>query len=127
MALPASLETPSPLCPALGPRADLHALPNRRFDVAPARSNTKAPPFTIFRDSMTRLHGSLPTLEDGISARVAVVEPTGLDTMLVVRRGDDEMVAMFRERHEFTPGQTVHLRPRAEHAHLFDTESGKSI
>ena len=24
---PASLETPSPLCPALGPRADLHARP----------------------------------------------------------------------------------------------------
>ena len=61
-ALPASLETPSPLCPALRPRADLHALPTRRFGVAPARSNTKAPPFTFLRDSMTRLHGSLPTL-----------------------------------------------------------------
>lgn len=66
-ALPASLETSSPLCPALGPRADLHALPKRRFGVAPARSNTKAPPFTLFRDSMTRLRGSLPTLEGSIT------------------------------------------------------------
>ncbi len=66
-ALPASLETPSPLCPALRPRADLHALPIRRFGVAPARSNTKAPPFSFLRDSMTRLYGSLPTLEGSIS------------------------------------------------------------
>ena len=66
-ALPASLKTPSPLCPALRPRADLHARPLRRFGVAPARSNTKAPPFTFFRDSMTRLYGSLPTLEGSIT------------------------------------------------------------
>ena len=43
-ALPASLETPSPLCPALRPRADLHARPSRRFGVAPAIPRTKAPP-----------------------------------------------------------------------------------
>jgi len=67
MALPASLETPSPLCPALGPRADLHALPIRRFGVAPARCNTKAPPISLLRGSMTRLHGSLPTLNGTIA------------------------------------------------------------
>jgi hypothetical protein len=66
-ALPASLKTPSPLCPALGSRADLHALPMRRFGAAPARSNTKAPPFAFLRDSMTRLYGSLPTLNGTIS------------------------------------------------------------
>ena len=66
-ALPASLETPSPLCPALRPRADPHAVPRRRFGVAPARSTTKAAPFAFFRDSMTRLHGSLPTLNGTIS------------------------------------------------------------
>jgi hypothetical protein len=43
-ALPASLETPLPLCPALRPRADLHARPLRRFSVAPAIITTKAPP-----------------------------------------------------------------------------------
>ena len=47
-ALPASLKTPLPLCPALRSRADLHALPIRRFGIAPATSNTKAPPFILF-------------------------------------------------------------------------------
>jgi hypothetical protein len=66
-ALPASLETPSPLCPALRPRADLHSRPLRRFGVAPVVPRTKAPPLYHFRDSITRIHGSLPTLEDAIS------------------------------------------------------------
>ncbi len=41
----ASLKTPSPLCRALRPRADLHAKPLRRFGVVPAITNTKTPPF----------------------------------------------------------------------------------
>jgi len=42
-ALPASLKTPTLLCRALRPRADLHARPLRRFSMAPAITNTKAP------------------------------------------------------------------------------------
>lgn len=57
----------SPLCPALGPRADFHTLPKRCFGVAPAIQNTKAPPFRFFRDSMTRLYGSPPTLNGTIT------------------------------------------------------------
>ena len=48
----ASLETPVPLCPALRPRADLHARPSRRFSIAPAVPRTKAPPL----ESLSRLH-----------------------------------------------------------------------
>jgi len=66
-ALPASLETPSPLCPAPRLRANLHARQLRRFGVAPAFPSTKAPPLYHFRGSITRLHGSLPTLEGAIS------------------------------------------------------------
>jgi len=69
----------------------------------------------------------LELAEDGISARVAVVEPTGLDTMVVLRHGEGNLVAIFRERHRFTPGETVHLKPRADLAHLFDSESGKRL
>ncbi len=54
-ALPASLKTPSSLCPALRPRADLHARLLRRFGVAPATSNTKAPPFIIHFEALS--HG----------------------------------------------------------------------
>ena len=40
----------SSLCPALRPRADLHARPYRRLGVAPVFPTTKAPPFkTISR------------------------------------------------------------------------------
>jgi multiple sugar transport system ATP-binding protein len=63
----------------------------------------------------------LDLAEDGFPARVAVVEPTGLDTLVFLRFGETDIVAVFRERHDFQPGQTVHLRPRADQAHIFDS------
>jgi len=42
-----------------------------------------------------------------------------------VRLGETELVALFRERHNFTPGQTVHLRPAPTSRTLFDQESGR--
>jgi multiple sugar transport system ATP-binding protein len=70
----------------------------------------------------------LELANDGFPATIAVIEPTGSETMVVVRvGGETEMVALFRERHQFAPGQTVHLRPRAEQVHLFDSESGQRV
>jgi multiple sugar transport system ATP-binding protein len=69
----------------------------------------------------------LELANDGFPAKVAVIEPTGSETMVVLRLGETELVALFRERHNFTPGQTVHLRPRADLAHLFDQESGRRV
>jgi multiple sugar transport system ATP-binding protein len=69
----------------------------------------------------------LELANDGFPAKIAVVEPTGSETMVVVRMGDDEVVALFRERHQFAPGQTVHLRPRVEQVHLFDGQSGQRV
>ena len=37
------------------------------------------------------------------------------------------MVAVLRDWHDFKPGQTVHLRPRAERAHLFDVATGARL
>jgi multiple sugar transport system ATP-binding protein len=34
---------------------------------------------------------------------------------------------VFRERHDFAPGQKIRLRPRSEMAHLFDPSSGDRI
>jgi multiple sugar transport system ATP-binding protein len=64
---------------------------------------------------------------DGFPATVAVVEPTGSETHVVLRLGEHEIVALFRERHKFEPGQVVHLRPRLEQVHLFDSVSGQRI
>ncbi|WP_299865504.1 sn-glycerol-3-phosphate ABC transporter ATP-binding protein UgpC [uncultured Hoeflea sp.] len=60
----------------------------------------------------------------GFEAKVAVVEPTGSETHLVLRAAGREIIAVFQERHGFKPGDILRLRPRLEMAHLFDTESG---
>jgi len=69
----------------------------------------------------------LDLAEDGFPARISVVEPTGSETMVFLRFGENEIVALFRERHDFKPGDTVCLRPRQSDIHLFDAQSGQRI
>ena len=64
---------------------------------------------------------------DGVAARISVVEPTGSETLVFVRFGDSDMVALFRERHDFKPGDTLHLKPRLDKVHLFDAETGRRL
>jgi multiple sugar transport system ATP-binding protein len=37
------------------------------------------------------------------------------------------MAAVFRERHDFIPGSTIHLMPDLDRAHLFDAGSGARL
>ena len=69
----------------------------------------------------------LDLAEDGFPARVSVVEPTGSETLVFLRFGETEVVALFRDRYTFKPGQTVHLRPRADQTHLFDSVTGARL
>jgi multiple sugar transport system ATP-binding protein len=69
----------------------------------------------------------LDLASDGIEAEVAVVEPTGSETQIVARIGSQELIAVFRDRHQVAPGDKIHLRPRAEVAHLFDKDSGRRL
>jgi len=69
----------------------------------------------------------LDIADNGFEAEVVVIEPTGSETQLVARLGSQEIVAIFRERHEFAPGQKIRLMPRAPVAHLFDVSSGQRI
>ncbi|PBB28144.1 sugar ABC transporter ATP-binding protein [Mesorhizobium sp. WSM4312] len=64
---------------------------------------------------------------DGVPAKISVVEPTGSETLVFLRFGDREMVALFRERHDFKPGDTLTLKPRLDQIHLFDAETGKRL
>jgi multiple sugar transport system ATP-binding protein len=64
---------------------------------------------------------------EGLPAIVRVVEPTGAETLTYLRLGEQEVAAVFRDRHDLAPGQQVWLRPRAEKAHLFDPESGRRL
>ncbi len=65
--------------------------------------------------------------ETGIAASVAVVEPTGSETHVVMRAGDQELIGLFRERHGFRPGQEVVLAPDPNAVHLFDKATGARI
>ncbi len=65
--------------------------------------------------------------EGGLPAEVVVVEPTGSETQIVARIGNQEVIAVFRERQSVKPGDKISLRPRADTAHLFAKDSGKRI
>jgi len=64
---------------------------------------------------------------EGFEAEVVVVEPTGSETQVFARVDGQEIAAVFRERHEFSPGQRIRLRPRPDCMHLFDPSSGQRI
>ena len=63
----------------------------------------------------------------GIPARVVVMEPTGMDTFVACRHEGVELSAVFRERHNFAPGSTIHLVPDLQRAHLFDAGTGARL
>ena len=63
----------------------------------------------------------------GIAARVAVMEPTGMDTFVACRHEGVELSAVFRERHDFEPRITIHLQPDLQRAHLFDAGTGERL
>jgi multiple sugar transport system ATP-binding protein len=69
--------------------------------------------------------------DQGIEAEVAVVEPTGSETHVVLRvgagAGGRDLVGLFRERHAFKPGQVLRLAPDPEAAHLFGKETGARL
>ncbi|MES0134310.1 TOBE domain-containing protein, partial [Mesorhizobium sp. M0016] len=61
----------------------------------------------------------------GIPVTVAVVEPTGSEVQIIGRTaGGDEIVANFRERHAFTPGESIRLSAAPGLIHLFDGKTG---
>ncbi len=89
------------------------------------------PPNASVADGRAVVYGVRPEhLEinaDGVPARISVVEPTGSETLVFLRFGDSEIVALFRERHDFKPGDTLHLKPRLDQVHLFDAGTGNRL
>ncbi len=65
------------------------------------------------------------TLEGGnITLRVEVVEPTGADTLVHGRCGDEAITVYFRQRIDLRPGQQLAVAVDASVAHLFDGATG---
>ncbi|NUB45268.1 sn-glycerol-3-phosphate ABC transporter ATP-binding protein UgpC [Fertoebacter nigrum] len=63
----------------------------------------------------------------GFAAAVAVVEPTGAETHVVLRMGARDVVAVFRDRLGLRPGNTLRLSPQPGMVHVFDAETGQRI
>jgi multiple sugar transport system ATP-binding protein len=72
-------------------------------------------------------HLSLGVPGAGLKSEVVVVEPTGADTQVYARFNGIELTTVFRERHDFAPGSTIHLLPDHDRTHLFDAESGQVL
>jgi multiple sugar transport system ATP-binding protein len=65
--------------------------------------------------------------DDGAEAEIVVVEPTGSETQVFAKLGGHQVVAVFRERHQFNPGDTIRLKPDPALVHLFDETTGKRL
>ena len=56
-----------------------------------------------------------------------MVEPTGSEIQVVARLDGQEVIAVFRERHDFRPGDKIRLATDRRVTHLFDAQSGKTL
>ncbi|MEM6373710.1 MAG: TOBE domain-containing protein, partial [Pseudomonadota bacterium] len=65
--------------------------------------------------------------DDGLPMQVKVVEPTGAETMVFLRFDGQDVTAVFRERHSFAPGETIHLKPDPDHIHIFEADTGQRL
>ena len=65
--------------------------------------------------------------DDGADAVVQVIEPTGSELQVVAKLGENEIIAVFRERHQFKPGDKIRLKPDPRLIHLFDEATGKRL
>src|SRR6187551_2742825 len=65
--------------------------------------------------------------DDGAEAVIQVIEPTGSELQVVAKVGENEIIAVFRERHQFKPGDKIRLKPDPRLIHLFDEATGKRL
>lgn len=64
---------------------------------------------------------------NGLSAEVAVVEPTGSETQVFAKLGGTDVVGVFRERVDAKPGQQIRVSPDPRLVHLFDQDTGRRL
>jgi multiple sugar transport system ATP-binding protein len=69
----------------------------------------------------------LQPADDGLPGQIAVVEPTGAETYVVVRVDAREVTAVVRDRRPLRPGQDIRLRPEPGQAHVFDRATGRRL
>jgi multiple sugar transport system ATP-binding protein len=65
--------------------------------------------------------------DDGADAQVQVIEPTGSELQVVAKLGGEDIIAVFRERYAFKPGDKIRLKPDPRLVHLFDEPTGQRL
>jgi multiple sugar transport system ATP-binding protein len=105
--------------------ADGTRLPAPRASVGALGTDGQALIFGTRPEHLNLASGSTPG--STIPTEVAVVEPTGADTFVACRHGGRELSVVFRDRHAFVPGSTIHLQPDVDRAHLFDAGTGRRL
>jgi multiple sugar transport system ATP-binding protein len=65
--------------------------------------------------------------DDGAPGEVVVVEPTGPEIQVAAKLAGQDVIAVFRERHNFKPGDKIRLKPDPKLVHLFDETTGKRL
>ena len=65
--------------------------------------------------------------DEGVAAKVVVVEPTGAETELLVDVGGQRLVVVMHGRTTARPEDMVHLRLDGAKAHVFDAQGGRRL
>jgi multiple sugar transport system ATP-binding protein len=93
-----------------------------RLPVAPGRSLPKGKP---------AIYGLRPehvkSDPKGLPVKVVVTEPTGAETQVVARLGNQELTLIFRERIDAKPGDTIRIAIETASTHIFDKETGNRL
>jgi multiple sugar transport system ATP-binding protein len=90
------------------------------LDTAPSGTDGKPAVYGIRPEHFT-------IADDGVEAEVQVVEPTGSELHVVAKLGGEDIIAVFRERLKFKPGDKIRLKPDPRLVHLFDEPTGKRL
>src|SRR5258705_374349 len=97
----------------------------QRQRVAMGRAIVRDPQVFLFGERPE--HFVLSADDSGLPTKVAVVEPTGAETLVIGRVGEHTLQVLFKERRHFAPGDEIRLRPLPGTVHLFDAGDGKRL
>jgi len=64
---------------------------------------------------------------NGMPAEISVLEPTGQETQVFAKLGEQKIVAVFHQRMSAKPGETLPMSPDVASAHLFDEKTGARL
>ena len=91
--------------PTAAPVSKARAACSLPLDAAPAGMRR---PARDLRHAARAFHASPTTAP---RPRSQVVEPTGSEIQVVAKLGGEDIIAVFRERHQFKPGDKIRLKP----------------